>query len=67
MRFEDGDQFNPFTDSIPEGIPIRRLRELQNRAKNLLNELTAEEIESTRDSVHWMLTEYRAAEDVVVY
>ncbi|SFU11510.1 hypothetical protein [Pseudomonas marincola] len=52
---------NPLFDSfVSHGLhyPIRRLSELQSRAKHLLHGRTDKEIENARSTIYWLLEDY---------
>lgn len=58
MGVEDVNSFDPYNDTVPYDLPLSRLKELQERARWLLEGRTVTQLEAAGGTIAWLVQDY---------
>jgi len=56
--FREGPGFDPYTDNVERYGPVKRLSEMQKRAKSLVKDRSIKHLEEASETITWMTDEY---------
>lgn len=58
MGVEEVDSFDPYNGTVPYDLPLSRLKELQERARWLLEGRTVTQLKAAINTIEWLVQEY---------